>query len=154
MNIYSHAVFIHSLLGRISMELKTFCVSLISLTLLGLVGSGYAGNFAPEHIECKLVADQLKCDDFNRQYLTEHTFTANFPDNQLVLFSFSSAVAYVTAQREWSLFFTYKDVNQKNVTLKSIKSNSKPVFANGAWIKLRDDTYSCDAGYRSCQFTN
>lgn len=135
------------------MKLKKICAGFLSLSLFSLANCVYAAHFAPEHIQCELVSNALSCRDFDRQYLTEHTHTADFPGGQ-VFFSFASAIAYMDLDEKWSVFFTYKDANQKNVTLKSINPTIKPVLSNGAWVKLRENTYSCDAGYRNCQFVD
>jgi len=132
------------------MKLRSLCVSIAGL-VFGLGSVAYGANyFPPEHIQCKLVnGSQLSCNDFNRDYLKEHTYTANLKETDK-LFSFHSAVAYFTNQNEWSILMTYKDTEAKNVTLRTIRTSITPDLKNGAWKRYRDEFYTCDAGYMSC----
>ena len=135
------------------MKLKTICAGIIGLTLgLGSIAYAATSYFVPEHVQCTLDSkNKLSCNDFNRNLLTEHTYTnADFENERNKLFSFFSAVAYFTPEKEWSILFTYKDTKYKNVTLRTVNTSIKPDLKNGSWVKFKDEFYTCDAGYRSC----
>ena len=135
------------------MKLRTICVSIIGLTLgLGSIAYGSESYFAPEHLQCRLDNNKLSCNDFNRAHLIENTYTADF-QNSNKLFTFFSGVAYFTAQNEWSIIFTYKDALAKNVTLRTVSTSIKPDLKSGAWVRYKDEFYTCTTGYRSCLFT-
>jgi hypothetical protein len=133
------------------MNLKTICAGIIGLTLgLGSVAYGESHYFAPEHLQCRLDAHQkIACNEFNRNYLTEHTYTGNLQERSK-LFTFYTGVAYVTQNDEWNIIFTYKDNESQNVTLRTINTSIKPDLKNGGWVRFKDEFYVCSEGYRSC----
>lgn len=141
--------------GGCKMKLKVIALSLIVMTFgMSSVALSASDYYPPERIHCSVDnVGKLKCDDFNRKYLIEDTYTADFPNGQEVL-TFTSGVAYFTQQDEWQIFYTYKDSDGKNVKLKSISYSIKPDTQNGAWKKFKEDFYNCTAGYMSCPITN
>lgn len=134
------------------MKLKTLIISTIAAAL-GISGMAFAANdyFPPERLHCSVDnVGKLTCSDFNRKYLVEDTYTADFPQGKQVLFMFSDGVAYFTNQDEWQIFYTYKDTSGKNVKLKTTSYSIKPDIQNGKWIKFKEEYYSCNASYMSC----
>lgn len=138
------------------MSLKTIIVSAIAMSL-GISSIAFAANdyFPPERIRCSVDnIGKLSCNDFNRKYLVEDTYTADFPSGQEVVFLFGTGVAYYDTQDQWQVFYTYKDSTGKSVKLKSISYSIKPDIQTGAWIKYKDEFYNCTAGYMSCPIFN
>lgn len=133
-------------------------VGCLMALMVGMSGAVYASGdyFPPERVHCLMNSvNKLTCDGFSRQYLIEDTYTVNFPVGKDVSLYFSSGVAYYTpGQKEFSIFFTYKDVNGKSVKLKTINTAIKPDVKNGAWKQFKDEFYTCDTGYMSCPITN
>src|SRR5262245_42061031 len=112
------------------MKLKAIVGSALAITL-GLGSVAYAGGsdyFPPERINCKTNSvGRLNCSDFNRNYLVEDTYTADFPAGKDVVFNFNSGVAYHTPnESQWTVFFTYKDTHGKNVKLKTVNESIRP----------------------------
>lgn len=129
--------------------------ALIGMIALGLSGVAFAAGayFPPERMHCKLnEAGNLSCSDFNRQYLTEATHTADLPAGKELVFNFSSGTAYAD-ENEWVVFFTYKDASGKNIRIKTVSSSISPDLENGSW-KAYKDIYTCTTGYMSCPITN
>ena len=93
---------------------------IIALTV-GFSGVAFAGTnyFPPERIHCTLSpASKLSCSDFNRQYLTENTYTADLETGKEIVLNFASGVAFTESANRWSVFYTYKTTNNKMVKLK------------------------------------
>lgn len=137
------------------MKLKSLIVSAVALTL-GMGGVAFASGdyFPPERMHCKLdQAGKMVCSDFNRQYLTESTHTADLPPGKDLVFNFSSGTAYKTNENEWAVFYTYKDPASKNVRIRTINTTIAPDMVNGNWTRYKD-IYTCTAGYMSCPITN
>lgn len=137
------------------MKLKTI-VSVAALTM-GCCGLAHAGveYFPPERVECRLDTGlKLNCEGFNRQYLAEHVHTANFEHGQDKGFTFRSAVAYFTPdEKEWSILVTYKDIQNKEVILKSVNYTIKPDLRNGDWKRTKNEFYTCESSYMNCSLT-
>jgi hypothetical protein len=131
--------------------------SVIALTL-GLTGIACAGNnyFPPERIDCRLSGgEQLNCDGFNRKYLLEDTYNADFPKGRDDTFHFYSAVAYFNSdQSEASVFYTYHNTSGKMVKLKTFNTSIRPDLTFNTWKKFKNDIYRCTAGYMQCPITN
>lgn len=135
------------------MNRKKIITAAMSLAL-GFGGVAFAADYyAPERLMCKLdMFGKLSCADFNRAYLVEHTYTADFPATNTMTFSFATGTAYQT-NNEWVVFYTYKNSFGKNVTLKSTSVSIKPNLKVGAW-KMDKNIYTCEAGYMSCPITD
>lgn len=132
------------------MKLKTI-MSMVAMTL-GCSGLAVAGSeyFPPEHIQCRLSAvAKLNCDGFDRQYLTEHTHTADFTQAGDKNLNFSSAVAYMDNDK-WTVFVTYKDVKNKSVLLKTINYSIKPNISKQSWVNHKNEYYTCNTSYMAC----
>ena len=130
----------------------------VVVMVMGCSSVAYASNgsyFPPERIHCaKTDTGRIRCEGFNHQYLTEDVHTADLSkreDN----FNFSSGVAYFTPDMsEASVFYTYKNADQRIVKLKTTSILIKPDLSNSAWTKVQDDLYVCDAGYMHCPITD
>ncbi|VVC76597.1 hypothetical protein AQUSIP_19190 [Aquicella siphonis] len=137
------------------MKLKTIIGGVFAL-MLGMGGTAFAAGdyYPPERLHCKADAmGKVVCTDFNRQYLVESTHTANLPTGKDLVFVFASGTAFSTDQNEWSVFYTYKDPDSRNVRLKTVNTSIKPSFTAGSWTKFKD-FYTCTTGYMSCPLTN
>lgn len=110
----------------------------------------------PDQIICKLDAmNNLSCTDFNRNYLVEHTHTADFPNNQSQLFNFYSAVAYFTPDHtEYQVFYTYHNAANKNVQLMTTNKVMGPDLSHGNWKLYKDEFYNCQGGAGACAITH
>jgi hypothetical protein len=139
------------------MKIKHAVTGLAAL-IVGLSGVVHAAGdyFPPERIHCAMSsANKLSCEGFSKDYLVEDTYTVNFPAGKDVSLYFKSGVAYFTPdQSEMSIFFTYKDINDKTVKLKTVNNSIRPDLTNGAWKKFKQEFYTCDSGYMSCPITN
>lgn len=134
------------------MKLKMIITS--AALAFGLSGVAFANDYyAPERLHCKLDAmGKLSCADFNRTYLIEHTYTAEFPSANVQTFSFATGVAYQTND-EWVVFYTYKNTYGKNIVLKTTNTSMQPNMTTGAWKNYKN-IYTCEAGYMSCPITS
>lgn len=139
------------------MKIKHALTGLAAL-IVGFSGVAHAAGdyFPPERIHCTVTsANKLACEGFSKQYLMEDTYTVDFPAGKDISLYFKSGVAYLTSDNsEVSIFFTYKDVNDKMVKLKTVNTSIRPDLSNGAWKKSKQDFYTCDSGYMSCPITN
>jgi hypothetical protein len=139
------------------MKFKMIVGSILAATLgLGSIAFAKTGTYyPPERMHCGLNAGKLVCQDFNRQYLTEDTTNADFPDSTMQTFNFvSSAAYYAPSLDEVSVFFTYNNAKAKMVKLKTIVTSIRPDLSSGSWKKVHSDLYTCDEGYMSCGITN
>lgn len=136
---------------------KIVCgVAVLGMALSGMAYASTTGTyFPPERIHCvKNESSKIRCEGFSHQYLTEDLYTAHF-DKKEDTFNFVSGVAYFTPDMsEASVFFTYKNADQKIVKLKTTSVLLHPVKENSAWTKVQDDLYVCDAGYMHCPITD
>jgi hypothetical protein len=125
---------------------------------LGLANVAYAKintYYPPERMHCGLSdAGKLSCHDFNRQYLTEDTYTANLSDKEEAFYFYSAAAYYAPSREETSVFFTYHNAKGKMAKLKTIQTTIRPDLSSGKWRKVGGDIYVCDAGYMSCGITS
>jgi hypothetical protein len=139
------------------MRLKNSIVSAFALTL-GLCGVAFAATdyFPPERINCKLnEVAQLSCEGFDRQYLSEDTYTVDFPPAKEMTLFFVKAVAYFDLRtNEASVFYTYNNSAHRMVKLKTINTQMRPDLTFQAWTKFMDNIYNCEAGYMQCPITN
>jgi hypothetical protein len=131
------------------MKLKAIgCMLALSVGLSG-VALAAGSYYPPERLHCQVSeAGKLACADFNREYLTEATYTANFEPGKEVIFIFASGSAFAAGD-EWSVFYTYKDMYGKNIRLKSANTSIHPDFDAGEWNKMKN-YFVCTAGYMSC----
>lgn len=126
--------------------------------VLGVSGVAHAAGdyFPPERLHCTM--DSLRkvtCEGFSKQYLVEDTYTVNFPVGKDVSLMFASGVAYFTPdEKEMSVFFTYKDGQNKTIKLKTVNTSIRPDLKNGAWKRFKDEFYTCDSGYMNCPITD
>ncbi len=132
-------------------------ITSIAVLVLGLGSVAYAAGdyFPPERINCSKTSDASKpvCTEFNRQYLTEDAAN-NLEVGKDEVFSYASGAAYFTPDHQTVIFYTYKNQHFKSIKLKTVNTSIKPDFTTGAWRKLKDDLYICDAGYMHCPITN
>lgn len=132
---------------------KQFLI-LLTLFSVGLSQLGFASGYyyPPERIRCSLdQMNQLRCEEFNRQYLTEYTTNANLQQHKNQTFQFSSAAAFFGAhQEEVTVFFRYQDAQGKIVKLKTTNPLIRPDLKNPAWTKFNNDFYTCRASYMVC----
>lgn len=143
------------------MKFSNFAVSVLTVTL-GMSGLAHARNNAvynpPERISCSMKASQqLTCGDFNRRYLSEGLYTADFNQGQDQSFSFSTAAAYFTTNHQQArVFFTYRNGQGKMVRLETFDTSIQPDLASGSWKALNsnNDIYTCNEGYMNCGITN
>jgi hypothetical protein len=135
--------------------MKLKAVISVMMLGLGINGIAYANYIPPERLECSLVGGKVNCEGFNRQYLTEHIYSANFEAGKEKILTFKSAVAYFTPnQTEWTVLVTYKDLQNKEVLLKTVNYSIKPDLKNGDWERVKNEFYTCGSGYMSCSLTN
>jgi hypothetical protein len=100
------------------------------------------------------VQGKLNCEGFSHQYLVEDTYTADLDDKDQV-FAFASGAAYYNADKtEATVFFTYRNSNDKVVKVKSANTSIRPDFENGSWTKVHKDLYVCKEGYMQCPITS
>jgi hypothetical protein len=138
------------------MKLNTIVNSMLvfglGLSLSGVSSAAFAVGdyYPPERMHCMLsAAGKLSCSDFNRQYLVEDTYTANLEVGKDMIFRFARGVAFSAGANEWSIFYTYKNADGKNVKLKTSSILIKPDLQNGAWTSFKN-YYTCTTGYMSC----
>lgn len=135
-------------------NLKMAVVAVIALAGLSGVAVAATSYYPPERLHCKVdKVGKLSCADFNHEYLAEATYTADFPAEKDVVFTFAWGSAFVTSTNEWGVFYTYKDSNGKNIRLKTINTAIHPDFQHGEWSVMRN-YYLCTAGYMSCPITD
>lgn len=143
------------------MQTSTLVVRILTVALC-MSGIAYARNNAvytpPERISCFLSStEQLSCGDFNRQYLSEGLYTADFKQGQEQSFTFSSAAAYFTTNhQEARVIFTYRNDERKVVRLETFNTSIQPDLGSGSWRALNNsnDVYVCSEGYKNCGITN
>lgn len=133
------------------MKIKALIATVLTLGI-NSAAFAFTDYYPPERLSCNLTNNKLTCSDFNRNYLMEDTYTADFNKGE-EMFHFGSAVAYF-AQNEASIFFTYHDNDNKMVKLKTVNTSIKPNLTKGQWKRVTDDIYTCDVGYMSCPITN
>lgn len=135
------------------MKLKAMIAACVLASGLSTLAQAQALTFSPpERVNCHInAAQKLNCDDFDRLYLMEDTFNADFQHGKEQAFHFASAAAYLSPGEHTStVFFTYHNSQSKFVKLKTIPVTAFPDLENGHWKKLTNDIYTCDAGYMSC----
>ncbi len=138
------------------MKLKQMigCAIAITMGLGSIAAIASSDYYPPERLHCRVDnAGKLTCSDFNRKYLVEDTYTADFPAGKEIIFTFATGAAYSTPQNEWAVFYTFKDTHSKMVKLRTTNTDIQPSLKNGAWKKNKD-LYTCSAGYMSCGITN
>lgn len=131
-------------------------MAVLVLALGGVASASTSGTYyPPERIHCvKSEGSRVRCEGFNHQYLTEDLYTSGF-DKKEDTFNFVSGVAYFTPDMsEASVFFTYKNADQRIMKLKSTSVLLHPVKDSTAWTRVQDDLYVCDAGYMHCPITD
>lgn len=132
-----------------------FIIGMAALTLgMGSVVYAAGDYFPPERINCTMADGKLTCQEFNRQYLIENTTTADWGDKDQTFTFYSGNAFFAPSMDKITVFYTYKNSNNKNVTLKTFNTTIRPDLANGNWIKLEDDLYTCNTGYMHCPITN
>lgn len=135
------------------MKLKVI-ISAIILALGSTVAAASVSYPPPERVECQLNGGKLNCEGFDRQYLTEHIYSAVFVEGEGKVLTFKSAVAYFTPnQKDWTVLVTYKDLQNKEVLLKTVNYAIKPDLKNGDWKRVRNEFYTCGSGYMNCSLT-
>lgn len=133
------------------MKLKVITSAILAL---GLISVAHASYPPPERLECQLNGGKLNCEGFDRQYLTEHIYSAVFTEGEGKVLTFKSAAAYFTPnQKEWTVLVTYKDLHNKDVLLKTVNYSIKPDLKNGDWKRVKNEFYTCDSGYMNCSLT-
>src|SRR3990167_9318591 len=110
------------------MEMKIKCaLSCVAALVMGMNGVAHASGdyFPPERLHCTMDAlRKVTCEGFSKQYLVEDAYTVNFPAGKDVSLTFTSGVAYFTAdQKETSIFFTYKDAQNRTMKLKTVNTS-------------------------------
>src|SRR3990167_8814381 len=126
------------------MKLKAMFAACMLMSGLVTIAHARSLTFSPpERLNCHLnSAQKLNCDDFDRLYLTEDTFTADFQEGKDQAFYFASAAAYLApAEHTAAVFFTYRNAQSKFVKLKTIPVTAYPDIENGHWKQLTKDIY-------------
>lgn len=139
------------------MKLKAIIIRAVTVMTMGFIVapvSAIAASgsyYPPERIHCTVNDHKLSCEGFNRQYLVEDAYTADFHRNKEQVFSFMSGAAYFNSNRsEATVFYTYNNSQHKNVKLRSASTIIRPDFDKGNWVKVQEDLYVCKAGYMQC----
>lgn len=129
---------------------------IVILAALSFSGLAYGGYIPPAQIQCRLNdANQINCKEFDRNYLTEDTYSADLQKNVDKTLYFHSAEAYFNETHdEVSVFYTYKTLRFKMVKLVTVNSSIQPDLEKGGWKKFDEDTYICDTGNEACGITN
>lgn len=132
--------------------------AIVAAAILALSVSGFAsakqistdGYTPPERLTCSNVNDKVSCEGFNRAYLVEDNYIADFKGTDVAFVFVSGAAYYNSDKTEADIFYTYRNSDGKTVKLKTVNFNMRPDLENGSWVAQEDDLYVCTEGYMSC----